>query len=197
MTKETSEGIVAFYHYYPVLAVVVTAHAGGRDNAMAAAWHTPISFDPPLYGVAISPKRFTYQLISQSREFGVNFLPSEQAELVASVGGSKGGEIDKFKVFKIKKEKPLKTAVPILKDAYAAYECKLVDDRLYGDHRLLVGEIVAAHWQKEAFLEDETLDISRVRPVLYLGHEHYLTVPQFNIRTLDRKVYGQVSKGGL
>lgn len=197
MTKEISEDIGAFYHYYPALAVIVTAHAQGRDNAMAAAWHTPISKEPPLYGVAISPKRFTYQLIAQSQEFGINFLPAEEAELIASVGGSKGSEIDKFQAFKIKKEKPVKTGVPILKAAYAAYECRVVDERLYGDHRLLVGEIVAVHWRKEAFLEDETLDINRVCPVLYLGHEHYLTVSQFNIRTLDRKVYGQVSKGGL
>ena len=46
-------------------------------------------------------------------------------------------------------EKPLKTAVPILGAAYAAYECKLVDDREYGDHRWLVGEVVAVHLLEE------------------------------------------------
>src|SRR3989304_1940509 len=96
MTKETSENIGAFYHYYPSLAVIVTAHAGERDNAMTAAWHTPVSKKPPLYAVAISPTRFTYELILESREFSINFLPASEAELVAAVGGSKGKEIDKF-----------------------------------------------------------------------------------------------------
>jgi flavin reductase (DIM6/NTAB) family NADH-FMN oxidoreductase RutF len=158
---------------------------------MAVAWHTSISFAPPLYGIAVAPKRFTYQLIVDSREFGVNFLPFEKAELVAAVGGSAGGEIDKFRQFNIAREKPVKTGVPILKDAYAAYECRLVDDRLYGDHRLLVGEIVAIHLLKEVFTPEETLDLARVSPTLYLGSERYLTASGEAIKYLDRGVYGK------
>jgi flavin reductase (DIM6/NTAB) family NADH-FMN oxidoreductase RutF len=187
MTKETSEDIGAFYHYYPRLTVIVTAHAGERDNAMAAAWHMPVSKNPPLYAVSISPRRFTYELILESREFAINFLPAGEAELVAATGGSKGKEIDKFEVFKILKDKPIKTAAPILKSAYAAYECKLVDDSLCGDHRLLVGEIVAVHWQKEAFTEGTTLNVEKVSPVLYLGSDQYLGISGCTVKTLDRE----------
>jgi len=188
--KVLTEDIGAFSQHYPKVAVIVTAQAGGRANAMAAAWHTSISFKPPLYGVAISPKRFTYQLIAESKEFGVNFLPFAKAELIASVGGSKGYEIDKFQMFNIARDKPVKTAVPILKAAYAAYECKLVDDRGYGDHRWLVGEIVAVHLLREALTPEETLDLEKVSPILYLGHELYLTTSK-DIRYLDREVYGK------
>ena len=191
MDKVISEDTGAFYQHYPGLAVVVTAQAKGKDNAMAAAWHTPLSRKPPLYGVSISPNRFTYQLIAESKEFGVNFLPFAEAELVASVGGSGGSEVDKFHRFNIARDKPVKTAVPILKAAYAAYECKLVDDRGYGDHRLLVGEIVAVHLIREAFTPDETLDLDKVSPILYLGHELYVTISKDTVRSLDRNVYGK------
>jgi flavin reductase (DIM6/NTAB) family NADH-FMN oxidoreductase RutF len=191
MAKVISEDIGAYYHHYPRVATIVTAQAKGRENAMAVAWHTSISFEPPLYGIAIAPKRFTYQLIVDSREFGVNFLPFAKAELIASVGGSKGEEVDKFRQFGIAKDRPVKTAVPILKDAYAVYECKLVDDRLYGDHRLLVGEIVAVHLLKEAFSLEETLDLTKVSPILYLGSERYATVSKETIKYLDREVYGK------
>ena len=190
MDKVISQEVGAFYQHYPRIAVVVTAQAEGRDNAMAVAWHAPISREPPLYGVSISPKRFTYQLIAESKEFGVNFLPFAEAELVASVGGSGGYEIDKFQRFNIARDKPVKTAVPILKAAYAAYECKLVDDRGYGDHRWLVGEIVAVHRLREAFTPEETLDLDKVSPILYLGHERYVTASK-DIRYLDREVYGK------
>jgi len=190
MTKLASEDIGAFYQHYPRVAVVVTAQASGRANAMAAAWHTSISAEPPLYGVAISAKRFTYQLIAESKEFGINFLPFAKAELVASVGGSKGSEVDKFHRFNIARDKPVKTAVPILKAAYAAYECKLVDDRGYGDHRLLVGEIVAVHVLRGALTPEETLDLAKVSPILYLGHDLYLTTSK-DMTYLDRKVYGK------
>ena len=191
MAKVIGEDIGAFSQHYPKLAAIVTAQANGRENAMAVAWHTSISAKPPLYGVSIAAKRFTYQLIADSKEFGVNFLPFEMAELVASVGGSDGREVDKFRRFNIAQDKPVKTAVPILSAAYAAYECKLVDDRGYGDHRLLVGEIVAIHQLTDAFTLEETLDLTRVSPILYLGHELYLTASKGTVRSLDRNVYGK------
>ena len=187
MEKVISESIGAFYQHYPRVAVIVTAHAGGRDNAMAVAWHTSISKNPPLYCIAVSPGHSTYKLIAQSKEFGVNFMPDTKAELVAAVGGSKGSEVDKFRAFCIAKDNPANTAVPILKDAYAAFECKLVDDRLYGDHRLLIGEIVVVHYLKEAFMEDGTLNLEKVSPVLYLGNEQYLNVADCRIRTVNRE----------
>jgi len=190
MDKVRTEDTGGFYQHYPKVPVIVTAQAGGRDNAMAAAWHTSISAEPPLYGVAVSPKRFTYQLIAEGKEFGINFLPFAKAELVASIGGSKGAEVDKFHRFNIAQEKPVKTAVPILQAAYAAYECKLVDDRVYGDHRWLVGEIVAVHMLKGALTPEETLDVAKVSPILYLGHELYLTTSK-DVTYLDRKVYGK------
>ena len=191
MTKVISNDIGKFYQHYPRVAAIVTAQAEGKRNAMAVAWHASISFNPPLYGVSIAPERFTYQLIVDSKEFGVNFLPFEAAELVASVGGSGGQEIDKFQRFNIATDKPVKTAVPILKAAYAAYECQLVDDKGYGDHRLLVGEIVAVHLLREAFTLEEVMDLDRVSPVLYLGHELYVTISKDTVRCLDREVYGK------
>ncbi len=191
MTGVISEDVGRFSQHYPRLALIVTAQAKGKENAMAVAWHTSISFKPPLYGVSISPKRFTYQLIVDRKEFGVNFLPFEAAELIVSVGGSGGQEIDKFQRFNIARSKPVKTAVPILEAAYAAYECKLIDDRGYGDHRWLVGKIVVVHMMTETFTTEGILALDKVNPALYLGDEQYLTAAEDTIRRLDRKVYGR------
>jgi flavin reductase (DIM6/NTAB) family NADH-FMN oxidoreductase RutF len=191
MTKVSVGKAGQFSYHYPQLAVIVTTHARGKDNAMTVAWHAPISVAPPLYGIAISPRRFTYQLILESKEFGINFMPFEAAELLTSVGGSKGAEIDKFERFHISKEKLLQTKVPVLADAYACYECKLVDHKTYGDHEWVVGEIVATHFSKEAFTTEGTLDIARINPALYLGAELYLTTLKDSIRRLDRQTYGR------
>ena len=192
MTKVISEGIGALYHHYPRVAAIITAQDKGRANAMAAAWHMPISWNPPYYGVTINPGRFTYQLIAESKEFGVNFLPFEMAELVASVGGSRGEGVDKFQRFNIARDKAIKTKVPILEAAYAAYECQLVDDRGYGESRLLVGKIVAVHLLKEVFTKEGILDLDKVSPILYLGQDVYVTTSKGTVRKLDREVYGKV-----
>lgn len=191
MAKISVESIREFYQHYPKVATIVTARAGGKSNAMAVAWHSSISFKPPLYGVSLSPQRFTWQLILESKEFGVNFVPFEMAELVASVGGSKGEEVNKFEKFKIARDKPLKTGVPLLKDAYAAYECKLADYKTYGDHVWVVGEIVMVHFVEEAFTPKQTLNLAKVRPILYLGADLYVTLDKGSVRFLEREVYGK------
>ena len=188
MPKIVTEDIGKFSHHYPKVAVIVTASAEGRDDAMTAAWHSSISLKPPLYGIAIASKRFTYQLITESQEFGINFIPSEKASLAAAIGGTSGQQMDKFERFNIEREKPLKTTAPILKDAYAAYECKLVDSKPYGDHIWIVGEIVAVHFLEEAFTPAEILDLDKIKPLLYLGSDFYASTDKNSINFVKRGI---------
>jgi flavin reductase (DIM6/NTAB) family NADH-FMN oxidoreductase RutF len=188
MSRIVTGDIGKFSQHYPKQAVIVTGSAGDRDNAMTAAWHSSISLRPPIYGVAVTSKRFTYQLIRESREFGVNFISLGKASLAAAIGGTSGQQMDKFEKFSIKKEKPLKTAVPILQDAYAAYECKLLDNKPYGDHIWIVGEIVAVHLLDEAFTAAEVLDMGKTKPLLYLGSDLYASVDKESINFVKRGI---------
>jgi len=188
MSKIVTEDIGKFSQHYPKMAVIVTASAQGRDDAMTAAWHSSISLGPPIYGVAVTTKRFTYQLITESQEFGINFISLEKASLAAAIGGTSGKKMDKFESFDIKKERPLKTTVPILKDAYAAYECKLLDSKPYGDHLWIVGEIVAVHFLEEAFNATEVLDLAKIKPLLYVGSDHYASTDESSIKIIKRGI---------
>ena len=181
-----SEGLTKFYQQYPRIPIVVTAQARGKRNAMVAARHTAISTTPPTFGVSLSFESFTYQLIAESKEFGVNFLPFEATELIASIGGSKGREVDKFQKFNIAVGKAMKTAVPILEAAYAAYVCKVIDDRGYGRARWVVGEVVSMQPLKECLAPQGILDLDRVNPLLYLGEEHYLTTAKETVKYVPR-----------
>jgi flavin reductase (DIM6/NTAB) family NADH-FMN oxidoreductase RutF len=188
MSRIITEDVGKFGQHYPKVAVIVTASARGRDDAMTAAWHTSISLRPPIYGVAVTSKRFTYQLITESREFGINFIPLEKASLAAAVGGTSGQHMDKFERFNIKKEKPLKTTAPILRDAYAAYECRLLDSKPYGDHIWIVGEIVAVHVSKEAFTPAEALDLDKIKPLLYIGSDFYASIDKDSVNFAKRGI---------
>lgn len=89
--------IEKFYYLFPQTVAIV----GVGRNLMPAAWHTPISAKPPLYGVLISPKRYTYDLLEKEGGFTVNFLMHEQAQLIAQLGSTSGRNIDKPTHFKI------------------------------------------------------------------------------------------------
>ncbi|MEN8615000.1 flavin reductase family protein [Dehalogenimonas sp. THU2] len=189
--KQVSESVGAYYHHYPRIAVAVGAYHEGKNNAMIAGWHTPLSFNPPLFGVSLSPRRFTYKMIVESGEFTVNFLPASAAGLIAALGGSKGAAVDKFAAFNVARDIPLKTNAPVLADAYAAYECKLLEDRQFGDHQLLVGEVVAVHSLAEAFTAEETIDLKSITPAFYMGNDKYITKFKAAIETLERHKFGQ------
>ena len=75
--------------------------------------------------------------------------------------------------------------------AYAAYECKLIDERNYGSHTLLAGEVVAAHLLEEAFTAEGLLDLTRVSPALFLGIDYYVGPDKNSIKYLDRKIHGR------
>ncbi|MFA5366818.1 MAG: flavin reductase family protein [Dehalococcoidia bacterium] len=187
MAKCTLDGCGDFYHHYPGHAAVITAQFEGKKGIMAAAWHSPISRTPPLFGVSLAPKRYTYKLIEKANEFAINFLSFDKVGLLVSVGSVSGTESDKYKKFGIEIEEPVKTTAPILKDAYAAYECHLFDSREYGDHIWLVGEIVATHFDKALFNADETVDLDRVSPVLYMGADRYTIPSHTDVKIIERK----------
>jgi len=186
MSRIVEEDIGKFGQHYPKVPVIITASAHGRDDAMTAAWHSSISVKPPLYGVAIASKRFTYQLLAQSREFAINFIPYQKASVAAVIGGISGEQIDKFERLSIQREKSLKTTAPVLKDAYATYECKLADERPYGDHIWIVGEIVAVHFLEEAFAPGGILDLDKVNPLLYIGSDSYTTTDKDSVVFMER-----------
>lgn len=185
-----------FYQYYPVVPAVVVIKAGDKMDALACAWHMALSFDPPLFAVAISPKRYSYKLLRKSGEFTVNFLTFDNIGTIAAVGRTSGKETDKFSTYRIKTSPSSSIKTPVLKDAYAAYECRVVRRYKTGDHTLFVGEVLAVH-QKERFF-DKKNRIPRLRsvtPALYLGADHYLGIKSFGEVTMGKEEVVRRGKG--
>jgi flavin reductase (DIM6/NTAB) family NADH-FMN oxidoreductase RutF len=52
--------------------VLVSTAWRGNYNVMPAAFVTPLSFDPPLVGLAVHPSRHTHDMIKYSEEFALN-----------------------------------------------------------------------------------------------------------------------------
>lgn len=180
MKVERSVEKAGFYHYYPVVPVVVAVKDGDQSDALTCAWYTALSFDPPLFGVAIAPKRHSYQLLKKSGEFTANFLTFDNVGIIASVGRTSGKEINKFSEYRIKTLPSTVIKTPVLKDAYAAYECRIVKQYKTGDHVFIVGEVLAVHYRGKAFnKKDKMPDLKSVTPALYLGADNYIAIKSF------------------
>ncbi len=143
---------------------------------MACAWHTALSFNPPLFGVLISKKRLTHKVISKAREFTVNFLSADRVKLSAQMGRKSGHDMDKVKEFQVSLSPSKIIQSPILEDAYVCFECKLTDIRAYGDHDLFVGEVLTIHEEEKSFNAEGILNPGTIQPLLYLGSDFYITI---------------------
>ncbi|MEM4707724.1 MAG: flavin reductase family protein [Candidatus Anstonellales archaeon] len=136
-----------YYLLYPMRVCLITSSYSGKDNIMAAAWVYPFSFDPPLFGVSVSKKRFSYDLIKKGSAFGINTCSPDMKEAVLVCGRRSGKEIDKFKEAKLTKEKG--KFVPLIKESPASIECEVIKEIEMGDHVLFVGRVINVLKRKE------------------------------------------------
>lgn len=174
--KKITTHIDKFQYFYPYTVTIVGAQAENQINYMACAWHTALSFDPPLFGILVSKKRFTHKVISKAREFTVNFISADRVKLSAQMGRKSGFEMDKIKEFQVKVSPSKIIQSPVLKDAYVSFECKLTDVRAYGDHDLFIGEVLAIHEEEKSFNAEGILNTGKIHPLLYLGSDFYITI---------------------
>jgi flavin reductase (DIM6/NTAB) family NADH-FMN oxidoreductase RutF len=120
---------------------VVTTRVGEKVNGMTAAWVSQVSLNPLLVMVSIAPARFSHTLIKESGIFAINVLTKDQAELAKRFGFKSGRKIDKFVGLDYL---TAITGAPILPQAFAYLDLKLVHTYVAGDHTLFVGEVMEA-----------------------------------------------------
>lgn len=166
-----------FYHYaFPMQAVLVTCNdEHKKTNPIAIAWHTPISRNPPLYGISISPKRYSHEIIEKTKEFVVNFMPYKLVDKIDFCGTHTGRETNKIEETKLTLMPAQKVKVSLIKEAYAHLECRLNKKLPLGDHTLFVGEVINILVDENAF-KDDLLDNKKIQPAYYIGGNEYTTL---------------------
>lgn len=172
-----------YYHYaFPMQAVLVTCKdLSGKTNIITLAWQTPISSNPPLHGISISPKRYSHKLIKESKEFVINFIPYSLVEVAQFCGTSSGKKIDKICKTGITLKSSTVLSTPLIEEGYAHLECKLVKSIPLGDHTFFVGEVIAVSANKNAF-KNELLKTDRIHPLYYIGENVYTTLDRLKIK---------------
>ena len=118
---------------------VITTRLGDRINGMTASWVSQVSLSPLLLMVSIAPSRYSHDLIKESRVFAVNVLASDQVDLGKRFGFQSGRQVDKFAGLEYL---TATTGSPVLPQACAFFDLKLVDTFPAGDHTLFVGNVV-------------------------------------------------------
>jgi flavin reductase (DIM6/NTAB) family NADH-FMN oxidoreductase RutF len=142
-------GIARLVNHGPT--VLATCCHGGVHNVITLAWATPVSIDPPMMVIAVSPARFSHHLIERSGEFVVNVPGAAMLPAVWYCGTHSGRDGDKFSAAGLSVEAAAVVATPLVRECFAHIECCVTDSPAEGDHTLFVGEAVSARVEESAF----------------------------------------------
>ena len=123
---------------------VLTTRFEETINGMIASWVSQISYDPPLFMVAIHPNRYSHELLAQSGFFALHIISREHKHLLTRFKGPAAKE--KFEA--IAWEYGV-TGCPILQDCIGCLECRVTQSLVPGNHTLFIGEVVNAVFNAE------------------------------------------------
>ncbi len=137
----------------PCPAVVVTAAAGERRDAMTATAFF-VAEVPPLLSVSVAGHHLTNELIEESGEFVVNLTTPEQVEMVRKLGSTHGRDVDKFEEFGVGTEPSETVGAPRIIGTYACLECKVMGSHPAATYRVYTAEVtaLAVHEERKPLL---------------------------------------------
>jgi flavin-dependent trigonelline monooxygenase, reductase component len=125
------------------VTVVTTTDAAGGAHGLTVNSFTSVSLDPPLVLWCLGNKSDSYELFSKTDHYAVNILAAGETDFAMRFAG-KGDQqlaVGEFET--------LKTGAPILAQAIATFDCKVVQRVEAGDHLILIGETQAFVTRRE------------------------------------------------
>jgi len=160
---------------HPRLVVLVSCvDKAGKANAITLAWSMPVSINPPIVAMSIAPKRYSHQLIEETKEFVINIPTMDIVRETLFCGRRSGRTYDKFKETHLTTLPAKMVKPPIIKECVAHLECKLERQITIGDHTLFIGRVLTAHANEGIF--DEKFDVKKVKPIYHMGGDDFVTL---------------------
>ena len=137
------------------VVLITTAHRG-RANIMTLSWQTMMDFEPPLVGIVLSNRNFSFAALTATKECVINIPTVELAAKVVGCGNTSGRRLDKFAAFKLTPRPARRVAAPLIDECHANLECRVVDSRMANRYNFFVLEVVQA-WIDPARRRPRTL----------------------------------------
>lgn len=116
---------------------IITSTSAGHRHGMTATAVCSVSAEPPTLLVCLNKVTSTHAAVAKSGVFCVNLLRAEDWELSTAFSGMQSGEAR----FKSREWTHLKTGSPVLIEALASFDCRVVKTVVQGTHSVLFGRV--------------------------------------------------------
>lgn len=118
---------------------VVTTRHDDRIHGLTVTAFSSLQAAPPMVFVCVNRATRTHPMIAHSGIFCVNFLSPEMSHISDRFAG-RVPEEDRFAGLDFREEA---TGAPVLSDAIAFLDCRVVSRFDAGDHTIFVGDVAA------------------------------------------------------
>ena len=150
----------------PVL-MVGSYDQAGTPNLMNAAWGGICCSDPPCVTVSLRKARYSYANIEARKAFTIGIASENTMAEADYVGIVSGRDGDKFAACDLTPVSSTLVDAPYAAEFPVVLECRLLHTIEIGIHTQFIGEIIDVKADADVFDEDGTLDIMKIKPLVY------------------------------
>ncbi len=156
--------------------ILLCATYNKNTTISTIAWHMPISKFPDMIALAISKKGYSLELLSKSGEFCINLPDMSMIEAVKFCGSHSGRDVDKFKKTGLTPFECKQIDTFFIGECLAHIECKLHKLNTFGDHTVVIGEVLTSYIDDVLFDNDAVIDVENISLIHHFGGTHFGTL---------------------
>ncbi|MCL5024937.1 MAG: flavin reductase family protein [Chloroflexi bacterium] len=163
---------------FPKPVIMVSYLDGqGKPNIVTLAGVGVVCGDPPKFGLAIRPSRYSNPGITNAGECVLNIPDVDHLWAADFCGNTSGRDTDKFAAAKLTMAKAEKVKAPLIAECPVNIECVLEHKLHLGSHDLFIVQAVAIHIDEDRLDERGRWDFTKLQP-MGVCEQEYRTVGQ-------------------
>jgi flavin reductase (DIM6/NTAB) family NADH-FMN oxidoreductase RutF len=160
------------------IALVTSLGAQGQVNAAPFSQFIIVAVDPGLLGISIGPDprghKDTLVNIRREKEFVINTVPGQLAEIVQRCGEDMPPEVSEIEVTGLDLLPSVHVSAPRVAQSRVQFECRL--ERILevgnGPNHFVIGEVLLVHIEN-GLHQDCRVDARRLDPLARIGGRNY------------------------
>ncbi len=161
-------------HLPHITPLVLVVSGNNPPNPSTYIYFGQLNDNPPIVGVGMKEKRFTYDLIKEFEDFTINIVTKEILKEADRAGFLSGKKYDKSKIVNFNYEKSSFIKSMRIAESPISYEVKYKGELKLFDHNLVYGEVIKI-FVKEEYLENGKINLYAISPIVssYYTTEYY------------------------
>jgi len=158
---------------YPIPAVMVSCGTMEKSNIITVAWTGIINTNPAMVYISVRPERYSYDIISNTKEFVINLTTTDLAYATDWCGVKSGKNIDKFEYLRLTKENAEYVKCPMIKESPVNVECRVREIKKLGSHHMFIADVLSIHADNNYIDKNGAFDITKCNLISYANGKYF------------------------